>query len=89
MVLGTVKTFPELVIVRLLLGAFEAGLFPGIVYCLTYWYKQDERAGRLALITGGATLGETRGHPPYAADIDIRQRAHSVAPLPSASATWA
>ncbi|GJE95954.1 MFS general substrate transporter [Phanerochaete sordida] len=61
MILGTVKTFAELVIIRLLLGAFEAGLFPGIVYCLTYWYKQDERAGRLALITGGATLAGAFG----------------------------
>ena len=58
MVLGVIRTPTELIVVRFLLGAFESGLFPGIVYCLTYWYKQDERAGRLALITGGATLGE-------------------------------
>ena len=57
MVLGAVHSFAPLVVVRFLLGAFEAGLFPGMIYCLTFWYKQDERAVRVALILGGATLG--------------------------------
>lgn len=57
MLVGVVKNFAGLAILRFLLALFEAGLFPGIVYSLTFWYKQDERAIRIALILGGATLG--------------------------------
>jgi MFS family permease len=57
MALGAVKNFAGLIAVRFLLGAFEAGLFPGIIYCLTFWYKPDERALRAAFIVGCATLG--------------------------------
>lgn len=62
MVLGAVHSFAPLVVVRFLLGAFEAGLFPGMIYCLTFWYKQDERALRAALILACATLGTFNFH---------------------------
>lgn len=64
MALGAVNNFAGLVVVRFLLGAFEAGLFPGMIYCLTFWYKQDERAIRAALILACGTLGmsEMRNH---------------------------
>ncbi|TFY81187.1 hypothetical protein EWM64_g2820 [Hericium alpestre] len=42
--LGAVSNFGSLVAVRFLLGAFEAGLFPGMVYFLTFWYTARERA---------------------------------------------
>ncbi|KAI0084560.1 MFS transporter [Irpex rosettiformis] len=61
MVLGAVHSFAPLIVVRFLLGAFEAGLFPGMIYCLTFWYKQDERALRAALILACATLGGAFG----------------------------
>ncbi|KAJ3542188.1 hypothetical protein NM688_g5997 [Phlebia brevispora] len=61
MVLGAVNNFAALVVVRFLLGAFEAGLFPGIIYCLTFWYKPDERALRAAFILACATLGGAFG----------------------------
>lgn len=38
-----VKTPLQFYIVRLLLGAFEAGFFPGILLYLTYWYPQKRR----------------------------------------------
>ena len=60
MLLATVKNFAGLVIVRFLLGAFEAGLFPGVIYSMTFWYKQDERAIRAAWVLGGASLGIPR-----------------------------
>lgn len=65
MVLGAVNNFAGLVVVRFLLGAFEAGLFPGIVYCLTFWYKPEERAIRTAFILACATLGAPPAYPPY------------------------
>lgn len=58
MILSAVKGVSGLVAVRFFLGAFEAGLFPGMIYCLTFWYKQDERALRAALISACGTLGE-------------------------------
>ena len=57
MLLSTIHNFAGLVVVRFLLGAFEAGVFPGMVYISTFWYKQDERALRIALISACATLG--------------------------------
>ena len=38
MCLGASHNFATLAAVRFLLGAFEAGLFPGMVYYLTFWY---------------------------------------------------
>ncbi|KAI0078004.1 MFS transporter [Panus rudis PR-1116 ss-1] len=61
MVLGAVHNFAGVVAVRFLLGMFEAGLFPGMVYCLTFWYKPEERALRAALILACATLGGAFG----------------------------
>ncbi len=58
MVLGAVHNFAGLVAARFFLGVFEAGLFPGMVYCLTFWYKPEERALRIAWISASAALGE-------------------------------
>lgn len=54
--LGGVHTYAEVTVVRFLLGVFEAGLFPGLVYYLTFWYKADERSIRVAFILASATL---------------------------------
>ena len=35
-------------ILRFLLGAAEAGFFPGIIFCLTRWFPSDERARAIA-----------------------------------------
>ena len=58
MIFGTVSNFSGVIAVRFFLGAFEAGLFPGLVYWITFWYKQDERALRISLVEAVATLGE-------------------------------
>ncbi|KAF4834365.1 MFS transporter prlL [Colletotrichum tropicale] len=59
--LGGVKTGPAVTGVRFLLGVFEAGLFPGLVYYLTFWYKHDERSVRVAMILASATLAGAFG----------------------------
>ncbi|SPQ24866.1 93781f08-b3ff-4ee8-91bc-a4719d34cee2 [Thermothielavioides terrestris] len=59
--LGGVHTFAATAGVRFLLGAVEAGLFPGLVYYLTFWYRHDERSVRVALILASATLGGAFG----------------------------
>jgi MFS family permease len=38
-----------------------AGLFPGLVYYLTFWYRADERSIRVAIILASATLAGAFG----------------------------
>ncbi len=38
-----------------------SGLFPGLVYYTTFWYKPDERSMRVALILASATLAGAFG----------------------------
>jgi MFS family permease len=59
--LGGVHSFPATAGVRFLLGAAEAGLFPGLVYYLTFWYRNDERSVRVAFILASATLAGAFG----------------------------
>ncbi|KAI1370923.1 MFS general substrate transporter [Hypoxylon crocopeplum] len=59
--LGGVKNYPQMTGVRFVLGAVEAGLFPGLVYYLTFWYKTDERSVRVAFILASATLAGAFG----------------------------
>jgi D-galactonate transporter len=40
----------QLYVMRFLLGAFEAGFFPGIVLYLTYWFPAERRAGVVSWI---------------------------------------
>ncbi|KAF4594385.1 hypothetical protein EYR40_009189 [Pleurotus pulmonarius] len=54
--MSLVKTYPELVITRVLLGIAEAGLFPGVVYYLTLWYPRHMLQYRIGLFYGAASL---------------------------------
>jgi MFS family permease len=47
--------------VRFLLGAFEAGMLPGIAYYLSRWYRRSELAFRLALYIVMAPLAGAFG----------------------------
>ncbi|KAH9203633.1 permease of the major facilitator superfamily [Leptodontidium sp. 2 PMI_412] len=55
--LGGSKNFATVTAIRFLLGTFEAGLFPGLVYYVTFWYRPEERSLRIATILASATLG--------------------------------
>ncbi|KAJ6578733.1 MFS transporter [Mycena vulgaris] len=59
--LGGTKSFAAVTVTRFLLGAFEAGLFPGLVFYLTFWYRTDERSIRVAIILASATLAGAFG----------------------------
>lgn len=45
---GVVKGFGSLLAVRMLLGVFEAGFYPGAVYLCTFWYMPKDLATRIA-----------------------------------------
>ena len=48
-------------ILRFLLGAAEAGLYPGMILYMTYWFPQSTRARFIALVPGrGAAVGGDR-----------------------------
>lgn len=46
---GLVRTVPQMMGVRFLLGIFEAGMLPGIAYFLSRWYRRSELTFRLGL----------------------------------------
>ncbi|KAI5359669.1 putative major facilitator superfamily, MFS transporter superfamily [Septoria linicola] len=61
MALGGTHSFASVTTVRFFLGVFEAGLFPGLMYYLTFWYRADERSVRMALVLASATLAGAFG----------------------------
>ncbi|KAF5235626.1 hypothetical protein FANTH_11645 [Fusarium anthophilum] len=48
---AAVKDAAGLYTVRAFLGLFEAGLWPGMLLQLCYWYRPDEMASRIVLVT--------------------------------------
>ncbi|KAL2005885.1 hypothetical protein VTN00DRAFT_10378 [Thermoascus crustaceus] len=59
--LGGAHTYAQVTGIRFLLGVMEAGLFPGLVFYLTFWYRTSERSIRVALILASATLAGAFG----------------------------
>ncbi|EEU41775.1 uncharacterized protein NECHADRAFT_97849 [Fusarium vanettenii 77-13-4] len=64
---GIVQSFYGLIICRLLLGALEGGLFPGLAVYLTFFYTKRELALRIAyLFVSSAIAGSLGGLLAYA-----------------------
>lgn len=53
---GLVDSFGALIACRLLLGAFEAGLFPGLTVYLTFFYTKNELALRVGYLFVSAAI---------------------------------
>jgi len=58
-----VKEPVSLSILRFLMGAAEAGLFPGMVLYMTYWFPAATRARFIALFLAGVPLSVVIGGP--------------------------
>ncbi|KAK8118187.1 uncharacterized protein PG998_006468 [Apiospora kogelbergensis] len=54
---GIVKNFGGLCAVRVMLGLFEAGFFPGAILLVSKWYLPDETQTRIALLYSSAASG--------------------------------
>ncbi|PPR00405.1 hypothetical protein CVT26_009690 [Gymnopilus dilepis] len=54
--MGLVKSYPQLVGVRVCLGFAEAGLFPGVAYYLSLWYPRHMLQVRIGLFYGATTV---------------------------------
>ncbi|EAU85992.2 hypothetical protein CC1G_03015 [Coprinopsis cinerea okayama7 len=58
---GFVTNKASLFAVRFLLGITEAGLFPGVIYVFSVYYRRHERSWRVAIFFGGAALAGAFG----------------------------
>ncbi|KDQ26569.1 hypothetical protein PLEOSDRAFT_1042794 [Pleurotus ostreatus PC15] len=58
---GLVHNYGGLLGMRWMLGVFEAGLFPGVNYYLSCWYKRSEFGLRAALFFSAATVSGAFG----------------------------
>lgn len=48
---------------RVLLGAADAGLFPGVILYFTYWFTEEERAKANGYFLFGASIASVIGSP--------------------------
>ena len=61
--MALVKTPHSFYLLRFLLGAAEAGLFPGVILYLTYWLPRRYRASYIGLFALGIPLSSVIGAP--------------------------
>ncbi|KAH3904717.1 hypothetical protein HBI56_215410 [Parastagonospora nodorum] len=59
--MGVTQNLAGFFVVRFFLGVTESGLFPGVVYYLSMWYKRDERQYRISLFFSAASLAGAFG----------------------------
>jgi MFS family permease len=60
-----VKTPTMFYVVRFALGLAEAGLFPGVILYLTYWYPSKRRSKMIALFMTGIPSGRCHWRPSF------------------------
>lgn len=58
-----VRTAPTFYVLRFLLGAAEAGFFPGVVYYLSHWYPEGQRARAIAAFMTAVPVSGVVGGP--------------------------
>lgn len=56
-----VSSTTQFYVLRFLLGVFEAGFFPGIVFYLTFWFPARRRAGALSVFYAGVAVAGVLG----------------------------
>ncbi|KAK7467500.1 hypothetical protein VKT23_004554 [Stygiomarasmius scandens] len=59
--MGVTQSLAGFFLVRFFLGVTESGLFPGVVFYLSMWYKREERVYRVALFFSAASLAGAFG----------------------------
>ncbi len=63
MLTGFVQNAPQLYVARFLLGVAEAGFFPGILYYLSYWFRQRQQAQAIGLFLAALPAASIVGGP--------------------------
>ncbi|KAL6703668.1 hypothetical protein ACN47E_009442 [Coniothyrium glycines] len=59
--MGITQNMAGFFVARFFLGVTESGLFPGVVYYLSMWYKRNERQYRISLFFSCASLAGAFG----------------------------
>ena len=59
--MGLVTNYGQLLALRVLLGLFESGLFPGLNFFLTGWYRREEINKRCSIFFAGAVMAGAFG----------------------------
>lgn len=59
--MGVSQSFGGFLAARFFLGVTESGLFPGVVFYLSMWYKRTESHYRVALFFSAASLAGAFG----------------------------
>ncbi|CEJ90277.1 Putative MFS general substrate transporter [[Torrubiella] hemipterigena] len=59
--LGVINNLAGFLVARFFLGATESGLFPGVVFYFSMWYKRTERVYRISLFFSAASLAGAFG----------------------------
>ena len=60
---GFIKTSGQFYLIRFLLGAAEAGFFPGIIIYLSHWFRAEDRAKAVAMLMIGIPISSIVGSP--------------------------
>jgi MFS family permease len=60
-VMAVIQDFKHLVVLRILVGVFEAGFAPGILLIISSWYKKEEQSKRFGIYMSAAILSGAFG----------------------------
>jgi MFS transporter, ACS family, tartrate transporter len=63
MLTGFIHTKNHFYVIRLLLGAAEAGFFPGIIVYLSHWFRYQDRAKAVAFLMAAISVSNIIGAP--------------------------
>jgi len=63
MLTGFIHTEKQFYIIRFLLGAAEAGFFPGIIVYLSHWFRYQDRAKAVAYLMTAVSVSNIIGSP--------------------------
>lgn len=63
MLMGFVQTKNQFYLIRFLLGAAEAGFFPGIIVYLSHWFRYQDRAKAVAYLMTAISVSNIIGSP--------------------------
>jgi len=61
--MAAVQTPRQFYTMRFLLGAAEAGFFPGIIVYLTHWFRNEDRARAIAMFMAAVPIASIVGSP--------------------------
>ncbi|HKA21761.1 MAG TPA: MFS transporter [Blastocatellia bacterium] len=61
--MGFVQTKPQFYAARFVLGAAEAGFFPGIIVYFSHWFRYEDRAKAVALFMAAIPISNIIGSP--------------------------